>query len=310
MQGGILVVGGAGLVGDALVRAWRARGAETAAAVLRPRGPGFLELDMRDAERVRAVLAEMRPRVVAVPAANPHVDECERRPAETRRVNVEGTLNVARACREIGARMIFFSSDYVFDGARGSYTEEDPVSPLNEYGRQKVAAERGVLDADARGLVIRTTGVYGWQAEPKNFVLQVRERLSAGLEMRVAADVRYNPTYAEDLAATVVALCESGASGVYHVVGADALARHEFAARVAAAFGLDARLVRPVPSAEFASPTLRPKLSSLRADKARAAVGTVPGGVDDGLRRMRAFEPAWREHAKSLPAAAPPPTSR
>ena len=256
---------------------------------------------MTDAGALRAVLSDVRPTWTAVPAANPFVDDCERRPAETRKVNVDGTLNAARACAESGSRMIFYSSDYVFDGARGSYTEEDDVSPINEYGRQKAETERGVLAADPRNLVIRTSGVYGWQWEPKNFVLQVRARLSAGQPMKVSNDVRYNPTYAENLAEITAALARSGASGIFHAVGAQRLARHEFAARAARAFGLDEKLIVPVSSAEFGSPTPRPKESSLRTDKLLSAVRVAPVGADEGLRAMLAAEGAWREYAKTLP---------
>src|SRR5665213_1901366 len=195
----VMVIGGTGLVGNALVRAWTARGADVAAATYHCHASGgFLQLDMQDEARVRELLERHRPAVVAVPAANPFVDYCERHPAETRKVNVDGTLNVARACRDLGARMIFYSSDYVFDGAKGVYTEEDATCPINEYGRQKAEAERGVLAADPRNIVLRTSGAYGWQWEPKNFVLQIRAKLSAGQEMKVADDIRYNPTYVEN----------------------------------------------------------------------------------------------------------------
>ncbi|MEK7382478.1 MAG: SDR family oxidoreductase, partial [Elusimicrobiota bacterium] len=236
MGGKVLVVGGTGLVGNALVRAWTTQGAEVAAATYHchPSG-GFYQLDMQDEVGVRALLGKFRPEVVAVPAANPFVDDCERRPAETRKVNVDGTLNVARACREIGARMIFYSSDYVYDGVKGVYTEEDAPNPINEYGRQKAAAEAGVLAADPANLIVRTSGAYGWQWEPKNFVLQIRARLLKGETMRVAADLRYNPTYVENLAEMTVALISTGASGIFHFVGADDIVRHECAVRAAKA---------------------------------------------------------------------------
>ncbi|MBI3566218.1 MAG: SDR family oxidoreductase [Elusimicrobia bacterium] len=302
MKPKVLVIGGTGLVGNALVRAWTARGAEVAAATYHCHASGgFHQLDMQDEPGVRALLARFRPSVVAVPAANPFVDYCELHPAETRRVNVDGTLNVARACRDLGARMVFYSSDYVYDGVKGVYTEEDAPCPINEYGRQKAETEAGVLAADPRNLVVRTSGAYGWQWEPKNFVLQIRNRLGRGESMKVAADIRYNPTYAENLAEVTAALIEADASGVFHVVGADEIVRHEFARRVARAFGLDERLLEPVPQAALASPTPRPRESSLRTDKVRAAVAVKPIGVDEGLRRMLAEEPAWRAYAKTLP---------
>ena len=302
MSGKVLVIGGTGLVGNALVRAWTSRGAEVAAATYHchPSG-GFLQLDMQDEAGVRALLDQYKPALVAVPAANPFVDYCELHPAETRKVNVDGTLNVARACRDAGARMIFYSSDYVYDGVKGTYTEEDPPNPINEYGRQKAEAEAGVMAADPRNLVLRTSGAYGWQWEPKNFVLQIRARLSKSERMRVADDIRYNPTYVENLAEITAELAAAGASGIFHVVGAEEIVRHEFAARAARAFGLDASLLDPAPAAALGSPTPRPKESSLRTDKVRAAIAVHPIGVDEGLRRMLAMEPLWRAYARTLP---------
>ncbi len=301
----VLVVGGTGLVGNALVRAWTARGHETAAGTYHCHpSPGFLRLDMQDEKAVQEAMERFRPGVVAVPAANPHVDYCETHPAETRAVNVTGTLNVARAAKAAGARMVFYSSDYVFDGKKGSYTEEDVRNPLNEYGRQKAETEDGVLAADSRNLVIRTSGAYGWQWEPKNFVLQVRAKLSAGQRMALAGDLVYNPTYAENLAEVTADLVEAGASGVHHVVGADPITRYDFAVLAAMTWGLDSGLLESVPASRFSSPTPRPKQSSLRTEKVRAAAKTPLMGPAAGLAHMKATEARWRDYAKTLPSVA------
>ena len=298
----VMVVGATGLIGNALLRVWAGRGACVAAATYHCHpGTEFRQLDMRDEAAVRTLLSETDPEVVAVPAANPHVDYCELHPEETRRINVAGTLNVARACRERGARMIFFSSDYVFDGRKELYTESDAPSPINEYGRQKAETEAGVLASDPRNLVIRTSGAYGWQWEPKNFVLQLLAKLGSGQSLPVAADLRYNPTAAENLAAVLVELAAAQARGIYHVVGAEAIARYDFAVKTAQAFGLAASLLRPVSSAELQSPTPRPKSSALATGKVRAAVKTPLWGVEEGLRQMRETEAAWRVYAKRLP---------
>ena len=297
-----MVIGGSGLVGNALVRAWAGRGAEVFSATYDwPSTSLFRRLDMRDEAAVRAILEELSPGLVALPAANPHVDYCELHPEETRLVNVAGSLNVARACRDRGVRMIFFSSDYVFDGRKGRYGEDDPPSPINEYGRQKAEVETAVLSLDDRSLVIRTSAVYGWQWDPKNFALQVVSRLRAGRPMRVVCDVRYNPTYAENLAEATAALAQAGSGGIFHAVGPDTLVRDEFARRIAEAFGLESRLIEPVLSAQFKSPTPRPKESSLATDKLRSAIGTPLWGVREGLSHMVAFEPEWRSYAGRLP---------
>lgn len=307
MAESILVVGGTGLVGNALVRAWEARGVQVAAATYHCHpSPLFRQLDMQDKEAVRRAIGEFKPTVVAIPAANPHVDYCETHPEETRSVNVLGTGNVLAACREAGARAVFFSSDYVFDGAKAVYTEEDAVCPINEYGRQKAETERLTLGTDPRNLVVRTSGAYGWQWEPKNFVLQVRARLSAGERVKVARDLRYNPTYVENLAEIVAALVEKGARGIYHAVGADRVVRFDFAAQIARTFGLDAGLLEPVEGSLFPSAAPRPKDSSLSPEKLRAFLPSLPPlGTGEGLKRMAAGEAAWRLYSAKLPKTVP-----
>jgi dTDP-4-dehydrorhamnose reductase len=255
---------------------------------------------MRDAGAVASLIEEVRPSWVAVPAANPHVDYCELHPEETRQVNVAGVLNVARACRDASARMVFFSSDYVFDGRQGRYSEADPPSPINEYGRQKAEVEREVLALSGDNLVVRTAGAYGWQEEPKNFVLQVRANLAAGKTMKVADDVKYNPTYVENLAELTADLCERSCRGVFNVVGSETINRFEFARRAARVFGFDAANLVPVSSREFRAAAPRPKESSLLTDKVRGAAATPLWGVDEGLAHMAASESAWRRHSAAM----------
>lgn len=305
-QPSLLVVGGTGLVGNALVRAWSARGRRVTGATYHCHpSEAFRSLDIQDEAGVCRLLDELEPGVVAVPAANPHVDYCELHPEETRGVNVTGTLNVARAAAERGAPVVFYSSDYVFDGKKGSYSEEDPVSPLCEYGRQKAETEAAVLKLSGKNLVVRTSGAYGWQWEAKNFVLQVLGNLKAGKAMKVVHDVRYNPTYVENLAELVCDLLDEGRSGVYHAVGADELSKIDFARLAAQVFGLDASLLLPVSSKEFNPPAKRPAQSSLRTGKLRSHVKTAIMGAREGLLAMKAFEPAWRDYAgRSLPQTA------
>ncbi|MBI5884403.1 MAG: SDR family oxidoreductase [Elusimicrobia bacterium] len=319
----VLVIGATGLIGNALVRSWERRGVPVLGADrrCRPGGP-FIPLDFTQEGRLAAVLREFKPTVVAVPAANPHVDFCETYPEETATVNVAAPAAAARLCAESGAVMVFYSSDYVFDGARGPYAEDDPVCPVNEYGRQKVAAEKAVLE-EGRHLVIRSSGVYGWQWAPKNFVLQVLAALSHGQRLKVPHDIRYNPTSAENLAEVTAGLCAGKAAGIFHVVGADRLPRFGFSQEIARMFGLDESLLEPVgyaPSGDLATQAPgdpkrpsgvtpgtagggilpaapRPKESSLATDKVRAflsAPGVLGADVPPPLRTGSGLSaPLW-----------------
>lgn len=293
MKGRMLVIGGSGLVGGALLRV----GAKEGWTVLgttrsyTPSSPLLKTLDLLDPPAVPELLAEFRPDWVAIPAANPHVDYCELHPEETGRLNRDATIAAIRACVAAGARTIYYSSDYVFDGEKGRYTEEDAVNPLNEYGRQKAAVEAAARRDDPRGLVLRSSGIYGWQPGGKNFVLQVRARLSAGETMRLAADLLYNPTYADDLAAASVALAGRGESGLFHAAGAESVARYDFAVMAARVFGLDPKPLVPVPGVEFKAAAPRPKSSVLSCAKLAATGVPVPSGPAEGLRRMAAAAP-------------------
>lgn len=301
----ILVIGATGLVGNALQRVWSGAGAEVVGATYHCHpGPGYRQLDVQDQAAVGRLLESVVPSLVALPAANPHVDQCELEPAATRSVNVVGTLGVAKLCAAAGIPMIFFSSDYVFDGTQEIWTESDAPCPINEYGRQKVAAEEGVMKASGSNLVVRTSGAFGWQWEPKNFVLQILSRLKAGGTMSVSNDVLYNPTWVENLAEITVALAASGQGGIFQVVGADTLYRDAFARLAAEVFGLDPSRILGVSSDVFKAPARRPRKSALSTAKVRAAVKTPILGMAAALALMKEGEAAWRRYAEaSLPRA-------
>jgi dTDP-4-dehydrorhamnose reductase len=278
-----LVIGGAGLVGSHVLRALRGRtvtGTYHHAAY-----PGGVPLDVTDAKAVRERVHAARPDVVVLAAAAPYVERCEREPEATRAVNVEGTRAVAEAAAELSATLVVFSSEYVFDGARGEYSEDDPVAPLNEYGRQKAEIEE-IARRSGRHLVCRTSGVFGAEAARKNFVFQLVDALRAGRPFIVPADQLITPTEAASLAGAVVELVDRGLSGTFHVAGPERLPRPEFAARVARAFGLDAGLLRSVPTSDLGLAARRPLRAGLRDDRLRAALGHGLTPVDDALREL------------------------
>lgn len=301
-----VVVGATGLLGHALWRSWRARPGWEAVGTSRAARAGLERLEMLDGKGAAAFLAASRPDAVVIAASEPHVDFCETDPQDTRRVNVDGTLAVARAARAAGARVVFFSSDYVFDGSRGSWTEADLPRPLNEYGRQKLAVERelGAWGPDA--LVLRVSGLFGWEFKPRNFVLRAREVLSAGKPLRVPSDQVYCPTYVGHLAERVARLVELKASGVLHLAGSEPFARDAWARAVAEAFSLDASPVTGVPTAALpAGAAPRPLRSDLVSAEAAALLGgPVPGGRE-GLKAMRAEADAWLPGLRALAGGSP-----
>jgi dTDP-4-dehydrorhamnose reductase len=282
-----LLLGASGLVGGYLRAALSGR--DVVATAHRAPVPGGITLDLTDPGAITRVIRDARADVIVVAAADAFVERCEREPFATRALNVDAVRRVAEAAPD--ALLVVFSSEYVFDGGAGPYGEDDPRSPINEYGRQKAALET-LAGERASHLVCRVSGVYGWSAARTSFVCQLVDRLRAGQRFRVPSDQLITPTPAPDLAAAVVELVDRGAEGIFHVAGPEVLSRPEFARRAAESFGLDPSLLDPVPTAALGLAAPRPLRAGLRTDKLR----TFRGGRGlspsvEGLAAMRETEP-------------------
>lgn len=285
----VLVLGAGGLVGSNVAAAFA--GDQVVTTYHRTMPPGGLALDITDAAATRTLIEHVAPSIIVLAAAEPWVERCERDPIATRRVNVGAALPIARAARAIGALLVVFSSEYVFDGTRGRYTESDPVRPINEYGRQKVALET-IARESPRHLICRTSGVFGWEQRRKNFVCQVIDALRSGREFIVAADQVITPTFAPDAGRAVRALVDIGATGIVHVAGPNVLPRTDFAALVCRSFNLDARLVRARATSELGLAAARPAGAGLSDGRLRDLLGHALLDPAEALTTMRAAEPA------------------
>ncbi len=239
-----------------------------------------------------SLLQRERPAVVYLTAALTDVDYCERHPDEGYAINVAGVQHVVSAAGAAGARVVFFSTDYIFDGGNGPYREDAPARPLGEYGRQKLYAEHLAALQASHPLIIRTTGVYSWERQGKNFVARLVRSLRAGSTARIPDDQVGSPAYAPDLARATVELVRRGASGVFHVCGPTCVSRFGFAVAIARAFGLDEERIYPVSTAELGQAARRPLKGGLVVDKTQAFLGRSLVGYEDGLRQMAASEKA------------------
>ena len=278
-----LLIGAEGLVGRHLSAALPIE--DTVRTYHRdPPGNG-LGLDITDADAVRAAITQVKPRVVFLAAADAYVERCEREPVATRRVNVEAPRVIAESVAATDALLVVFSSEYVFDGTAGAYAEDDSRRPINEYGRQKVALEDIAL-ATGRGLVCRTSGVFGDDPRRKNFVCQLVDRVRAGETFDVPSDQLVTPTYAPSLARAVVKLAERGKTGIYHVAGPEVMGRVEFARLVADAFRLDHSLLRPRNTNEMHLSAARPERAGLRTEKLRQELEDKLTAPAEALRAL------------------------
>ena len=282
-----LIIGASGQVGAALGQRLTARGHEWVGTYAHVPRAGLLPLDIADADATRSVIDKAAPDWVFCAGALTHVDYCEEHPDEAMRLNRAAPALVARTAAERGAGIVFYSTEYVFDGERGPYAEDDPVRPLSVYGRSKLEGERAVGEANPRAVIVRTTVVYGPEPQGKNFVYQLLRRGRAGERMRVPDDQVSSPTCNVDLAAASVELTEREIRGVYHVAGPEVLDRHAFARLVCRVFGLEAALLDPVATSTLGQRARRPLRAGLRIDRARAVLASPLRGPEEGLRAMR-----------------------
>lgn len=283
----VLIVGASGQVGRACRKEFIARGRRVVGTYASHPAEGLVPLDLGRPEEIRALVRDVGPDICVIASALTHVDRCESEPTLATAINAEAVKVLATECRDIGARVVHLSTEYVFDGESGPYDEESAPRPINVYGRSKLEGEGCALKADSNNLVVRTTVVYSWDPNGSNFVMQVLRNLKAGRVMRVPSDQRSSPTWAPDLARGIARLCDAGAGGVWNVAGPEVLPRYEFALQIAAAFGLEKGLLEPVPTHVLGQAARRPLNAGLRTQKLSASFGRLMLPAGEVLSELR-----------------------
>jgi dTDP-4-dehydrorhamnose reductase len=267
----VAIVGATGQLGTDLVDALTRAGVEAA-----PLGHG--EIEVAELDSVRAALAAHRPHAVLNTAAFHNMQQCEEEPERAFAVNAVGALNLARVAAELGMRNVYFSTDYVFDGAKGEpYDETDRPRPLNVYGASKLAGER-LSEVYAPGsLVLRVSGLYGrvpCRHKGENFVTKMVELAGRLPEVRVVTDEILTPTPTRAIAEKTVELLGTDATGLLHLTCEGSCSWHEFARQIFTTLGLETPLLEAT-VADFPSPVERPHYSVL-ANTRLTATGLAP----------------------------------
>jgi dTDP-4-dehydrorhamnose reductase len=257
------------------------------------------ELDLAQSDQLRAAIRDLRPEIVVNAAAYTAVDAAEKDEAMAAAINAHAPRVLAQEAARLGALLVHYSTDYVFDGSKGSpYHEDDPANPASAYGRTKLAGEQAIRAGGCRHLILRTSWIYA--ARGKNFVLTMLRLANERDELRVVADQVGSPTKARSLAEATVQMlnvivpsphAERGervrvrGGGIYHITAANHTSWHAFAERIVergAALGLCRKVpVRAITTAEYPTPAKRPAYSVLSNDRLAA---------DFGIRL-----PAWQD---------------
>lgn len=249
-------------------------------------GYRYCELDITDQRAVSDLIWNLQPDAVINTAAMTNVDACEDDQDNCWKVNVDAVEYLISACQAVNAHLIHLSTDFVFDGERGPYREEDQPSPLSFYGRSKLASEELMINSGLEHWAIaRTIIVYGLaeQMSRSNVVLWAKGALEKGEPIRVVDDQFRSPTLAEDLAEGCLLIARKKANGIYHLSGKDTMSILELVYRVADHFGLDKSIVQPIKTASLGQTAGRPPKTGFILDKAIRELGYAPHTFEEGL---------------------------
>jgi dTDP-4-dehydrorhamnose reductase len=275
----VLIFGASGLLGKALLHEW------TSDEVV---GLSTNDVDIRDSAKVRESVASIRPDWIVLAAAYTDVDGCESHPDLAFAVNRDGAVNVAQAAKTASARLLFLSSDYVFDGRKTSpYETGDARNPQSVYGRTKAEAEIRLLEILPECCIARTSWLFGIGG--KCFPGTILNLAATRPALDVVNDQIGCPTYAVDLSRAIIYLCCHDAHGIVHVTNSDHCSWFEFAREIVSGAGLKTS-VRPVSTRQMARPAPRPAYSVLALSSLQAQGMTMPSWRDALRRYLRQRE--------------------
>jgi len=284
----VLVTGAAGLLGCRLIEVLSGMYEVVPTHHTQPVQPNSIRMDVVDTRTVSRVLDDFRPSILVHAAAETNVDKCEKDKEWAWSVNVNGTRNIAEACAKIGSKLIYVSTDYVFNGKKGLYTEDDEPNPINHYGLTKLKGEQAVQEAGADYVIARTSVLYGWHKRKPNFATWAVDSLRNGKEINVANDHYNSPTLADNLAEMMLGVLKKDLSGVYHAAGGERVSRYEFAIKLADIFELKKSLIIPVSMADLTMwVAKRPRDSSLSADRIGRDAGVQALDLSEALKIMK-----------------------
>ena len=231
-------------------------------------------LDISNEEQVKHLLDSEKPDIIVHLAAMTNVDGCELNPDQAQMINVQGTVNLLN---HFDGKFVLISSDYVFDGEDGPYSEEDEVNPINIYGQTKLEAEGKVRELSNNWIIIRTNVVWNIGGDYKaSFADWVVEELKNNRKIRIVEDQWNNPAWTVDLSRVIEQLIQFDAKGVYHYGSADILNRYEFACLIANVYELNDSLIEPITTKELNQPAKRPLKCGLKTDKIKKDFNILP----------------------------------
>jgi dTDP-4-dehydrorhamnose reductase len=287
----LAITGASGLLGANMMHSAAELGLEAIGIchrhVIQIPGLEVTSLDLTDGPATRKFFLDVRPSVIVHCAAATNVDWCESHSDSAEAINVRASANLADIASTLNARLVYISTDAVFDGETGSYSEEDKPVPLNIYALTKLNGELETLTRNPSALIARVN-IFGWNAQDKYSLAEwALKRLESGGRVPGFTDVFFTPILVNDLVRILFVMLEKELSGIYHVAGSEKLSKFEFASRLASAFGFDSTRIERCLVSQGSLKAARPLDISLNVAKVSGDLGMPMPKVDSGLREFR-----------------------
>ena len=244
-----------------------------------------VKLDITDKNAVARAYSKFEPDVVLNLAAMTDVDGCEKDNLSAKKINIEGVKNL---CQDFTGHFIQLSTDYVFDGLSGPYSELDKANPISYYGETKLVAENWLINNFNNSTIIRSNVIYSYTKRTNaSFVKWVVDSLKDNKEINVVNDQWNNPTWTESIAVVINNIVDIGLTGLYHYGDKDFMSRYDFAQLITEVFNLDKSLISPINTSSLNQTAKRPLKSGLKTEKIESELGIVPNSVENCLRKIR-----------------------
>lgn len=295
MKKTILITGANGLLGQKLVELLVQESTVDLIATAKgenrlPNSAGYryVSLDITNSGEINTVFDTYQPHVVIHTAAMTNVDTCETDQTGCELLNVTAVAYLIEACQKHDTFLCHLSTDFIFDGADGPYTEEATPNPISVYGASKLRAEKLLEASSIRWAIARTVLVFGIVSDMSrtNIILWVKKSLEEGKQINVVTDQFRTPTLAEDLAMGCWLIAQKEAQGIFNISGSDFLTPYEMAIKTANFYALPVELIQQADSSTFSQPAKRPPRTGFILNKARRELGYQPRTFDEGIALM------------------------
>jgi dTDP-4-dehydrorhamnose reductase len=286
----IMVTGGSGLLGSKLVPLLDTKYEVYPIYNLNQiNHKNAIKVNILDFNQIEKNIIDINPDVIIHAAAMSNVDQCERDPELAFQINTDSTINILKSALNTGSHLVFLSTDYVFNGEKGDYTEYDQPDPINVYGKTKYMSEQAITGSGIEYTIVRTSVMYGSTAGSGkiNYVLWVIKRLTENNPISIITDQTVSPTYNMNLANMLAETVERKLTGIYNLSGATQINRYDFTQKIVEQFELNPELVIPTTTDKMLWTAKRPKNSSLNTKKARNTLCNKPQKLEYSLQQLK-----------------------